>query len=61
MKQLSPVEMIYMYLLNDYKKAHQGKLDEVREVGVVIRYFEKRWPADVARYKARFEDKNDPD
>ena len=32
-----------MYLLDDFRKAHQGKLDDVREVDAAIRYVEKRW------------------
>lgn len=54
MEQLSPVELVYMYLLDDFRKAHGGNLEDVREVDTVIRYLEKRWPDDVARYKARF-------
>jgi hypothetical protein len=60
-EQLSPVEMVYMYLLDDFRKAHQGRLDDVREVDAVIRYLEKRWPDDTARYKARFVKSDKPD
>lgn len=59
MEPLSPVEMIYMYLLDDFRKAHSGKLADVAEVDAVIRYVQKRWPDDVKRYKARFA-KTDP-
>ena len=51
MEPLSPVEMIYMYLLDDFRKAHSGKLADVAEVDAVIRYVQKRWPDDVKRYR----------
>lgn len=54
MEELSPIEMVYMYLLDDFRKAHSGRLEDVAEVDAVIRYLEKRWPDDVKRYNARF-------
>lgn len=51
---LSAVETVYMYLLHDFREAHVAGSPKATEIDKVILYFDKRWPEDVARYRARF-------
>ncbi len=52
---MTAVERVYGLLLHDFRIAvKDGDQNAVASVDGVIRYFEGRWPSDVAMYKARF-------